>query len=517
MIRLFCVIAACALCAVSVFAQGGASPASTTAPARSHVERFSTPEARAGQVEAQTSARIAANPQDHEALTLRALARMRVGRYAEAYEDLRRAVSLRPDNSEYQTDLGYVLWKLGRAAEAVSAERAALQLKEQNFNAHFQLGRFLLRTGDPQFMTEAVAHLRRALELDPRQYDVRFELLAAYRALGQRAEAASQLDLLWDARPSDPRVFYMSALLATDRDDLNAAIRDFKEALSRDPTLLSAWQDLGLAYIKFKRWPEAIETFAELSKRQTDSVDAAYFYALSLFNAGRVPEAEREVRRALRLNAGVTEAHTLLGVILAARGDANGEASESLSQAIALNPRSFDANFYLGRVQYALRDYEGAVRSLRVAVQLNPRHAEARFFLGTALESAGESEAALAEYQELLKIDADSAIGQLGLGALLVKQGKIEEAVKALTRAISLEPKNFEAHWALGRALASAGRYAEAVETLRVATSLQPNRADAHYQLGLSLRRLGHTDEAAREFALVNKLNTEFRTNAPRQ
>jgi tetratricopeptide (TPR) repeat protein len=513
MARLFHLFTASLICAASALAQTPTpSPAATTQP-RSHVERFSTVEMRAGRAEADANAKLTANPNDTEALNLRAAARVKFGRYAEAYEDLRRAVSLAPGNSEYQANLGYVLWKLGRLDEAISAERAALKLDDKNFMAHHQLGRFLLRTGDQKQLAESAVHLRRALDLDARQYDVRFELIAAYRALGNRAEASSQLDFLFDARPSDPRVFYMSGLLASDRDDLEMAIKEFREALRRDPTLLGALQDLGLAYVKLKRWPEAVETFAELARQDKDAVDAAYLYALALFNAGRAAEAEREVRRALRINAGAVEAHTLLGVILASRGSADNEASEALSQAVALNPGSFDAHFYLGRVLYATKNYADAVKELRAAVSLNPRHAEARFFLGTALESAGESVAAMTEYQELVRLDAQSAIGQMGLGALLVKQGKIEEAIGALKHANSLDPKSFETNWALGRAFALAERYAEAVEALKTATSLAPNRADAHYQLGLALKRLGRAEEAAREFALVEKLNTEFRTN----
>lgn len=515
MIRLFHAIAISVVCALTVFAQG--APQVTTATSRSHVERFSTPETRAGKAEAETNAKLAVNPNDTDALNLRAAARVRFGRYAEAYEDLRRAVALKPNNSEYQANLGYVLWKLGRSDEAMSAERVALKLDEKNVMAHHQLGRFLLRTGEAKQLAEAATHLRRALELDPRQYDVRFELIAVYRALGSTAEASTQLDFLWDARPSDPRVFYMSALLASDRGDLQAAIKDFQAALHRDPTLLGAWQDLGLAYVKLTRWSEAVETFAELARRDAAAVDAAYLHALALFNAGRASDAEREVRRALRINAGAAEAHTLLGVILAARGNANAEAIEVLSQAVALNPNSFDAHFYFGRTLYATKDYAGAVSELRSAVGLNPLHAEARFFLGTALESAGESGAAMAEYRELVKMDPESAIGLLGLGALLLKQGKTEEAISALERSTSLDPRNFEASWALGRAFTLSARYSEAVEVFKTAVALAPYRADAHYQLGLVLRRLGRTEEAEREFALVEKLNTEFRTStAPR-
>jgi tetratricopeptide (TPR) repeat protein len=490
--------------------------AQTPAPAqaRSHVERFATNEARAEKDESDAEARLARNPNDAETLNARAHARMRLGRYQEAQEDLRRAVTLNPSNADYMANLGYVLYKLGRATEAIGAERAALKLDANSFTAHYQLGRFLLLGGDPTLVAEAASHLRRAIELDPRRSEVRFDLLTAYRALGDAPNAIAQLNLLQDARPADPRVAYAEALLASDRGDLDEAIKGFRQTLSLDPNQLGALQDLGLAYIKLNKWPEAIDALADLSKRKGDSVEAAYFHAIALFNAGRAAEAESETRRALRLEAGAAAAHTLLGIILASRGGADPEAVESLTQAVALDPNSFDAQFYLGRVQYSALEYQAAARALSAAVKLNPKHVEARFFLGTALEAANESEAALAEYRELVRLAPESAFGQTGLGALLVKQGKLPEAVDALKRATSLDPKSFEAHWALGRALALAERYPEAIESFQAAVAIIPNRSDAHYQLGLALRRAGRADEAAREFQIVEKINAEFRARS---
>jgi tetratricopeptide (TPR) repeat protein len=95
-----------------------------------------------------------------------------------------------------------------------------------------------------------------------------------------------------------------------------------------------------------------------------------------------------------------------------------------------------------------------------------------------------------------------------------LKQGKKNEAISALERAIAIDPKNFEARWSLGRALILSERFKEAVEALQVVVALDPQRADAHYQLGQALRRLGRNEEAGREFAIVDKLNTEFRTNS---
>src|SRR5262245_6439318 len=502
------------LVVVSSIAYSQESDATKPTTVKSHVERFSTPAMRAERADAEASAALQTNPNDAQALNNRSLARMRLGKYRDAEADLQRAVTLKSDVSDYHANLGYVLWRLGRATEAVTEERTALKLDEKNYTAHYQLGRFLLRIGDSKLLTEAATHLRRAVEIDPRQYEARFELLATYRALGDIAQALSQLDLLQDARPSDPRVTYVAALLAADRNDLNTAINGFREALRRDPSLYGAWQDLGMSYIKLNRWKEAAQTFAELTERQAESVEAAYLHALSLFNSGELKGAELEARRTLRLNAGVADAHTLLGIILASRGNQNGEAIEALQQAVALDPKNFDAQFNLGRVQYLTKDYANAVSSLTAALELRPDHSQARFFLGTTLEATGDSDAALKQYEELNRRDPQSPYGKLGLGALLVKRGKLAEAIDALRKSIELDSTNFEAHLALGRALSLNEKFEEAVLSLQRAVAISPERPDAHYQLGLALRRLGRTQEAAREFAIVDKLNAEFRTNA---
>lgn len=506
------------LSALILVALSCASSAAQTPPAakamRSHVERFSTPEVRAEKAEADATASLKTNPKDAEALNDRALARLRLSRYPEAYEDLRQAVALSPANSNYQANLGYVLWKMGHAREAIEAERAALKLDDKNYTAHYQLGRFLLRIGDPKQLPEAGSEFRRALEIDPRQYDVRFELIAVYRLLDDAPRAMSQLLLVQDARPSDPRVPYVRGLLAADRNDLNAAVNEFREALKRDRTLVGAWQDLGLAYVRSNRWPEAAEAFGELTEQRADSIEAAYLHALALYNSQQSEAAETETRRALRLDPGAADAYTLLGIILSSRGNANSEANEALAQAVALDPTNFDAVFNLGRVQYAGKDYSNAIRSLRAAVGLRPKSTEARFFVGTSLEAVGDSAAALREYQDLVRLDPDSLYGQLGSGALLLKQGKKDEAISALQRATAIDSRNFEARWSLGRALLLSERHTEAVEVLQSAVALQPQRADAHYQLGQALTRLGRNEEARNEFAIVDRLNAEFRSNS---
>jgi tetratricopeptide (TPR) repeat protein len=499
-------------CFFAIFILAGFVCGQTPTPVKlSHVERFSTPEARAAKIETDTTEKINTNQNDASLFNDRALARIRLKKLPEAAEDLSKAILLKPNDAEFRANYGYVLWKIGKFQEAISSEREALKIDEKNYTANYQLGRFLIRIGDKNLLKEATEKLRRAIEIDPREYEVRFELIAAFRELGDKAAAARQLEFLQDAKPSDPRVAYISGLLAIDNGDTKLAIERFTDALRKDENLFGAWQDLGLLYAKRGRWKESAETFSELKKRQPNSVEASYFLALAYFNSQRKEEAETEVRHTLRLDASSADAHSLLGIILLSGGKSNVEALDSLLQAVALQPNSFDANFYLGRVQYASREYANALKSLQKAVELNPKNVEAHFFLGSILEVLGDSEKALNEYQEIVKLDEKSFFGQVGLGVLLSKQGKIDEAIISLNRAAAIDKESFEANWALGRAYILQEKFTEAEIVLRKAITLQPNRTDARYQLGLSLRRLGKTEEAKHEFDLVEKLNREFR------
>lgn len=510
-------LASCAVCGVAAnaFAQAAIVQGSA-ATSRTHLERFSSADAQAATIEREAESRLTKNPNDAAALNSRALARMRLNRYAEALQDLQLATRLQPTNAEYLANYGFALWKLGRTDEAITAGRAAYAANKETFTSNYQLGRFLLARGDKASVAEAVKLLQRALEIDPRRYEIRFDLVSAFRALGDKAQLNAQLNLLNQARPTDARVAYTEALAATDRNDLNDAVLLLRRALERDPAFALAQRDLGIAYIKLGKWTEAAAAFSAFVKLEPDSPEAAYFYALSLYNSGDSQAAERETRRALRINAGAAEAYTLLGIVLAAKGNtnSNAEAAEALEQAIELDANSFDANFYLGRVRYAMQSYAAAVGNLRRAVTLNEQHAEARFFLGTALEKAGDADAAAIEYERLVALDPNSTLGLTGRGVLLLKRGETTEAIKTLEQATRLDARNFEARFALGRALILAEKFAQSIDVLQQAVKLIPERADARYQLGLALRRAGRAAEAAREFETVNRLNAEFRARA---
>ena len=476
----------------------------------SHVERFLSPEKRAERMEEEAAALLRANPEDAAALAKRGEMRLRLGHTQQGVDDLQRAVTLDPKSVGAYASLSVGLWSLGRMKEAEEAAARALQLDPNNVSANYYAGRLLLVTGGNQ--GKAIEFLQHAIDLDPTQEGMRYELLLALRQRGDITNAAVQLRVLRAMRaPNDPDVTYAEGLLATDFGDLPLAIDRFRAALAANPRLTSARFDLGMALVHTGRWDEALDIFAPLAKDEPASFQAAYFHALALHNTHHSAEAEAEARRAAALVPGAADAHTLLGIILSARSD-NARAVSELEQAAKLDAGHFDARLYLGRARYALGDLTGARDALQEALKLKPADFEARFFLATVLESAGDTFGALAEYRTLTERSPSDARGFAAYGSLRARTGGTEEAVAALRRARELDSRNFEAVLSLGRLLARSGQFEEAIELLRKAVQRAPDSAEAHYQLGLALRRNGQSQEAAVEFATVERLNREYRT-----
>ena len=212
------------------------------APPRSHVERFSTVETRAERVEADANAKLAADPQDAAALNSRAVARLFLGRYKEAHEDLRRAVALKPESAAYHANLGSTLWKLGRPEEAVAAERAAVMLDIRT-SGGLQSASCPPRLGGQR--TTSRSNTFGALWRMTAQHDVR---RSCSPPTARRRPALGLEPLYFLGRaPSDPRRLLHERAPRHRPHDPRGGSQRLPRGPAPRPLFPRAWQDLGLA------------------------------------------------------------------------------------------------------------------------------------------------------------------------------------------------------------------------------------------------------------------------------
>ena len=112
-------------------------------------------------------------------------------------------------------------------------------------------------------------------------------------------------------------------------------------------------------------------------------------YGIILKNNGQIEEAELSIRKAIRMNPNLAEAHNNLGNILSSLGNHH-EAEESIRKGINLKPDSAEAHFNLAKVIKDLGNENECERLIRKAIKLRPEFALAHLELGSILNMKGK-------------------------------------------------------------------------------------------------------------------------------
>lgn len=133
---------------------------------------------------------VAADPGNTEALNALGIARARAGRPSDALAAFERILAIDPRNVHAYENIGTVHLG-GDPAAAAAAFARALELSPVSSRAQAGLGVVALQQGRRD---EAIARWRRAVELDPRNYDALFNLATGLLNAGRPAEARPYID-----------------------------------------------------------------------------------------------------------------------------------------------------------------------------------------------------------------------------------------------------------------------------------------------------------------------------------
>jgi tetratricopeptide (TPR) repeat protein len=251
------------------FAQGATDP---LALARSQFDRGDY-QAAVGTL----SSALAGNPNDARLLHLRSRSYLEVKDFASAIADGARAVSLRPDDSEYRRWLGRAYGGAAEQSRSFSLARKvraafeqAVKLDPSNIAARRDLEEFYLEAPwivgggrdkalkqadaiaeidavaghlaraayslDDKRYDEAEAEYQRALDLKPDRVEPYFEVADFYRSRGDAAKFSGLVEQAARVAPADPRLpFYRGVGLVLANRDLTEADRLLRTYLATAP------------------------------------------------------------------------------------------------------------------------------------------------------------------------------------------------------------------------------------------------------------------------------------------
>jgi len=449
-----------------------------------------------------------------------------------AVAGLRQALAAKPDRAEVHNLLGLLLGHKGADSKDVLAEfREAVRLRPDFAEAHNNIGLVLAQADDGE---GAIKEFREALRVQPNFVDALTNLGAALISTSaDTGEAVRVLEKAVALAPTSLKAqFNLAEAYGADPSyGRPKEIEQLRKVIASDPTFPGAHFALGKALLSDGKVEESVVALQEAVRLDPKGTRAHYQLGLALARAGRKEEAATELQKSRELASAddhkqnsdldIAEGRAALD-----KGDLN-VAATKFKHALLLEPKSSDAEHFLGVVLERQGDAAGALAAYRKTLELNPGDVSARERVeALSGEKSGDNPASIAEFTNYIKTGKfqevepllsayvkdhpKSAWGWYALGYSLFAQKKIGESIQALAQSLQLDIQNAEAHKILGRDLMVIGRFEASQTEFEQGIRYNPRSAEMHFNLGKLFSIRDNWALARKEFEAALRIDPSY-------
>jgi len=288
---------------------------------------------------------------------------------------------------------------------AARAEVSTLDKKTSAALSHYIMGTMYDDLGD---IDRAIEEYKEASQADSRNSSIHLSLASSYIKKNQVDKAVEELKAVTTFDPEAVEPHTILALIYSLQNKPEPAAAELEAALKnaskKEPQNADIYKNLGLVYLQQKRFKEAQETFLLATKLAP--LDAqGHFYLASTYNELKNnPEAEKELKRAIDLNADYHEALNFLGYLFVEENRNLPQAEVMIRKALKMEPDNgayIDSLGWLyfkkGKIKEALTELEKASGLVDDPVIFD--------HLGEAYFKVSDKQKAKVSWQKALKLD----------------------------------------------------------------------------------------------------------------
>lgn len=254
--------------------------------------------------------------------------------------------------------------------------------------------------------SQAIVHLRQAVETDPNMKDAHLGLGIAYSLVGMYPEAEASLKKVWEIK---------------------------------DP---AAGSYLGYIYYQEQRYEEAIAVLQAVTKDKPQDGQAQEYLGRSFYALKRYDEALAPLRLAVESNPASTSARHYLGLVGYELGRCDW-AVEQFQALQAVDPQNPAWYVHIGKCLLEDGQTEQAAVYLNHALTLNQGNvllADSYLLLGQAYYERELYDQAVVFFQRALIMRPDSAPALAGTGLCYAAKDRCEEARPLFEQALAIDP-----------------------------------------------------------------------------
>ncbi|MDX2186049.1 MAG: tetratricopeptide repeat protein [Opitutaceae bacterium] len=217
-----------------------------------------------------------------------ALAHHQAGRFEEAERAYRQVRTAQPRLHQAWLLSGLLALHRNRCSEAVEHLQRAVQLDPRSAPSHLNLAIALSALGKA---TEAQRSLKACLALDPRNVEAWYRLGVLHQVSGRLQEAAECYHKASDLKPDHVESIDALGALVAETQGLAAAVPWFHKATTINPKYAASWCNLGIAQSHIRRYAEALKALDKAIELQPGFAKALTAKGLVMQQLYRLEEA----------------------------------------------------------------------------------------------------------------------------------------------------------------------------------------------------------------------------------
>ncbi|MFZ4285203.1 XrtA/PEP-CTERM system TPR-repeat protein PrsT [Variovorax sp. HJSM1_2] len=435
-------------------------------------------------------------------LLLRATAAADLGNLREALRLVDEARTLDPRSPDPWLTEVPIRVRERKFKEASDAVDRALALSPGLAEAQYQRGSVSHVQGD---LAGAMAAYNQAIQAAPKHLEALIARAGLLMDAGKSAEALNDLNQAQRVSASEPRVFYLKALLAERAGDNKGAAAELRRVTAfLDPVPLDFVRYRpqilmlnGLAHYGLNELEKA-KPYLDLFQRIQGTTPVTKLLAQIYLNDGDMVRATEVLEAYVRAQPADTQALTMLASAHMAQGH-NAKAASLMQEALAKGDQPA-LRTVLGLSMIGGGRTQDGVAQLEAAYRKDPGQIAAGAALVSSYLRSGQMTKAVTVAEALAKRQPDSAAVQNLLGVAQAQKGNLAASRVAFEAASKLDPAFLAPQLRLARIDTNTKNFDAAATRLNTLLKANERDVDTMMELAYLADRRGQLDETVRWF-----------------
>jgi cellulose synthase operon protein C len=408
-----------------------------------------------------------------------AQAAVKLGDGQTVYHELSQTVEIQPDNYAAHLDLANLLIAARQFNEAKD-HLDILAQKQPNADFYIARANYYAATSD---VTDALADMRKAIDLDPKRSDafLNLGLLQIHGEQWDAAEASFKQAAKLDPKSIDAQL-YLGKFYQT-RGRFPEAEQWFKKAIETAPNDPNPRLSLAGLYVAENK-PEQAEEFLRQSKKDFPNNSEGYrMLGDYYYHNGDIDKATAEYEVLYRDHDkdAVVKKNYIQLLILKNRLD---EARKLNDENLKAKPDDEDSLVFKGNIEIRSGKASDAVNTLQAVIKNNPDHAVAHYQLGLAYDQLGNTNRAESEWHDAVRLGPGNVEAHRALAGVAIHHSDAAALAQEASQIIELQPAAPDGYLLRGVAETDRKQFATADEDFHRSLERQPNNPAAYVQLG---------------------------------